>query len=49
MNAIEMLILENQIIMMESIREMSEMTQSKMEELRKQIKRSKDLLAFYKN
>lgn len=48
MNAVEILMLENQIIMMESIREMSEMTSTKMAELRIQIKKSRELLAFYK-
>jgi uncharacterized alpha/beta hydrolase family protein len=48
MNAIEILMLENQIAMMQSIYEMSELSHSKMEELRKQIKKSKELLAFYK-
>jgi hypothetical protein len=48
MTTLEMLILENQIAMMESIYNMSELPYSKMEELRKQIKKSKDLLAFYK-
>lgn len=48
MTHLEMLILENQITMMQALYEMSELSHSKMEELRKQIKKSKDLLAFYK-
>lgn len=48
MTTLEILMLENQITMMESLRELSELNYSKMQELRKQIKKSKDLLAFYK-
>ena len=49
MNGIEMLMLENEIAMMQALYEMSELSHSKMEELRQQIKKSKELLAFYKN
>lgn len=49
MTPLETLMLENQITMMQALYDMSELSNSKMEELRKQIKRSKDLLAFYKN
>lgn len=49
MNGIEVLMLENQIAMMQAIYDMSELSHSKMEELRQQIKKSKDLLALYKN
>lgn len=49
MTPLETLMLENQITMMQAIYDMSELSNSKMEELRRQIKRSKDLLAFYKN
>jgi hypothetical protein len=48
MNAIEILMLENQIVMMQALYDMSELSHSKMEELRQQIKKSKELLAFYK-
>jgi hypothetical protein len=48
MNALEILMLENQIIMMESIREMSELSSTKMAELRIQIMRSKELLTSYR-
>jgi hypothetical protein len=48
MTSLEMLMLENQIAMMEALYDMSELSHSKMDELRKQIKKSKDLLAFYK-
>ena len=48
MNVVEILMLENQIIMMESIREISEITSTKMAELRIQIKKSRELLALYK-
>lgn len=48
MNAIEILMLENQILMMHALYEMSELSHSKMEKLRQQIKKSKELLAFYK-
>jgi hypothetical protein len=48
MTQLEILVLENQIVMMQAMYEMSELSNSKMEELRKQIKKSKDLLAFYK-
>lgn len=48
MTPLETLMLENQIIMMQALYDMSELSHSKMEELRKQIKRSKDLLEFYK-
>jgi hypothetical protein len=49
MNAIEILMLENQIVMMQSIYEISELPHSKMEELRQQIKKTKELLAFFKD
>ena len=49
MTQLEVLMLENQIAMMQAIYDMSELSHQKMEELRKQIKKSKDLLAFYKN
>jgi hypothetical protein len=48
MTSLEMLMLENQIAMMEALYDMSELSHSKMEELRKQIKKSKERLAFYK-
>jgi hypothetical protein len=48
MTTLEMLMLENQIAMMESIYNMSELPHSKMEELRKQIKKSKERLALAK-
>jgi hypothetical protein len=48
MTTLEVLVLENQIVMMQAIYEMSELSHSKMEELRQQIKKSKDPLAFYK-
>jgi len=48
MNRIEMLMLENQIVTMQALYEMSELSHLKMEELRQQIKKSKDLLSFYK-
>ncbi len=48
MNAVEILMLENQIIMMETIREMSEVTHMKMDKLLVQIKKSRELLTFYK-
>lgn len=48
MTPLETLMLENQIVTMQALYEMSELPHSKMEELRKQIKRSKDLLEFYK-
>lgn len=48
MTPLETLVLENQITMMQALYDMSELSHSKMEELRKQIKRSKDLLEFYK-
>lgn len=49
MNGIEMLMLENQITMMQAIYDMSELSHSKMEELKKQIKKSRELLTLYKN
>lgn len=49
MTTLEILVLENQILTMQALYEMSELSHSKAEELRKQIKKSKDLLAFYKN
>lgn len=49
MTTLETLVLENQIALMQAIYDMSELSHQKMEELRIQIKRSKDLLAFYKN
>lgn len=49
MTPLETLMLENQIIMMQALYDMSELSHSKMEELRQQIKKSKDLLSFYKN
>lgn len=49
MTTLETLMLENQIVTMHALYEMSELSHSKMEELRQQIKKSKDLLAFYKN
>lgn len=49
MTQLETLMLENQIAMMQAIYDMSELSHSKMEELRQQIKKSKDLLSFYKN
>jgi hypothetical protein len=48
MTAIEILMLENQILIMESIREMNELSFSKMTELRMQIKKLRELLQFYK-
>lgn len=48
MTAIEILMLENQILIMGSIREMNELTFSKMTELKMQIKKSRELLQFYK-
>ena len=49
MTTLEILVLENQIALMQALYDMSELSHSKMEELRQQIKKSKDLLAFYKN
>ena len=49
MNSLEILVLENQITMMESMIDMNELSNYKKEELRKQIKKSRELLAFYKN
>jgi hypothetical protein len=48
MTQLEILMLENQIVTMQALYEMSELSHSKMEELRKQIKISRELLAFYK-
>ena len=48
MTAVEILMLENQILLMESIRQMNELTFSKMAELEMQIKKSRELLQFYK-
>lgn len=48
MTTLETLMLENQIATMQALYEMNELSHSKMEELRQQIKKSKDLLAFYK-
>jgi len=48
MTHLEMLMLENQIVTMQALFEMSELSHSKMEELRQQIKKSKELLVFYK-
>jgi hypothetical protein len=48
MTQLEILVLENQIATMQALYEMSELSHSKMSELRQQIKKSKDLLAFYK-
>jgi hypothetical protein len=48
MTTLEMLMLENQIVTMQALFEMSELSHSKMEELRQQIKKSKELLVFYK-
>jgi hypothetical protein len=48
MTHLEMLMLENQIVTMQALYEMSELSHSKMEELRQQIKKSKELLVFYK-
>ena len=49
MTHLETLMLENQITMMQALYEMSELSHWKMEELRQQIKKSKELLSFYKN
>lgn len=48
MTAVEILMLENQILLMESIRQMNELTFSKMAELKMQIQKSRELLQFYK-
>jgi hypothetical protein len=48
MKQLEMLMLENQIAMMQAIYDMSELSNSKMEELREQINKSKELLKFNK-
>lgn len=48
MTQLEILVLENQIVMMQAMYEMSELPHSKMEELRKQIKKSKERLALTK-
>jgi hypothetical protein len=47
MTQLEILVLENQIVTMQALYEMSELSHSKMEELRQQIKKSRELLAFY--
>jgi hypothetical protein len=49
MKSLEILVLENQIVLMESMINMNELSNYKKEELRKQIKKSRELLAFLKN
>jgi hypothetical protein len=48
MNSLEILMLENQIALMESMIDLNELSNYRKEELRKQIKKSRELLAFYK-
>ena len=43
MTAVEILMLENQIVMMHTLYDISELSNSKKEELKQQIKKSKEL------